>query len=271
MRLVEAGALTVGVYNCGGELCAIEDRCSHDDGPLCEGEWEPEACMVVCPRHGSDSTSRAGIADVAAGVRGGGDVSRLRARRRGCGGHGAGCLTSGFARRSRASRWRTRRSARAGLPAARGRGQVAPSTGRLPVRARGVASRHARCWRSAARGATRRSGSPPAHGCSAVALVSLESDPAKCAAWRTNVAEAGLEEWAELVEGDAHETLARTEDVFDLVFLDAEKGDYETLFALARPLLEPGGLVIADNVLSHVDTLAAYSAARGRPTRRSRA
>jgi len=93
-------------------------------------------------------------------------------------------------------------------------------------------------------------------------LVSLESDPAKCAAWRSNIASAGLDEWAELVEGDAHETLARTEDVFDLVFLDAEKDDYEALFALARPLLEPGGLVVADNVLSHVDTLGAYSAAR---------
>ena len=93
-------------------------------------------------------------------------------------------------------------------------------------------------------------------------LVSLESDSAKCAAWRSNIASAGLDEWAELVEGDAHETLARIEDVFDLVFLDAEKDDYEALFALARPLLEPGGLVVADNVLSHVETLGAYSAAR---------
>jgi predicted O-methyltransferase YrrM len=50
--------------------------------------------------------------------------------------------------------------------------------------------------------------------------------------------------------------------VFDLVFLDAEKGDYETLFALVRPLLEPGALVVADNVLSHADTLRAYSEAR---------
>ena len=93
-------------------------------------------------------------------------------------------------------------------------------------------------------------------------MVSLEQDPAKCAAWRENIASAGLEEWAELVEGDAHETLARTEDVFDLVFLDAEKDDYEALFGLARPLLEPGGLVVADNVLSHVESLGAYSAAR---------
>ena len=93
-------------------------------------------------------------------------------------------------------------------------------------------------------------------------VVSLEHDPEKCAAWRANIAEAGLEEWAELVEGDAFATLRETEDTFDLVFLDAEKEGYEALFALARPLLEPGGLVVADNVLSHADTLAAYSAAR---------
>ena len=43
----------VGVYNCGGSLYAIEDRCSHDDGPLCEGEWDEDLCRVVCPRHGS--------------------------------------------------------------------------------------------------------------------------------------------------------------------------------------------------------------------------
>jgi caffeoyl-CoA O-methyltransferase len=93
-------------------------------------------------------------------------------------------------------------------------------------------------------------------------LTSLEHDPVKCAAWRANVADAGLDEWAELVEGDAFATLAVTEDTFDLLFLDAEKDDYEELFALARRLLEPGGLVVADNVLSHVDTLGAYSSAR---------
>jgi 3-phenylpropionate/trans-cinnamate dioxygenase ferredoxin subunit len=53
MRLVSSGALDIGVYNCGGSLYALEDRCSHDDGPLCEGDWEPDECVVVCPRHGS--------------------------------------------------------------------------------------------------------------------------------------------------------------------------------------------------------------------------
>jgi 3-phenylpropionate/trans-cinnamate dioxygenase ferredoxin subunit len=54
MKLVERGPFdAVGVYNCGGTYRAIEDRCSHDDGPLCEGDWEPDECVVVCPRHGS--------------------------------------------------------------------------------------------------------------------------------------------------------------------------------------------------------------------------
>jgi caffeoyl-CoA O-methyltransferase len=93
-------------------------------------------------------------------------------------------------------------------------------------------------------------------------VLSLEADPAKCGAWRRNVAEAGLEDWAELVEGDAFETLPQIDDVFDLVFLDAEKDDYEPLFVIARTKLEPGAVVIADNVLSHAETLAAYSKAR---------
>ena len=49
-------------------------------------------------------------------------------------------------------------------------------------------------------------------------MLSLEHDPAKCEAWRRNVADAGLEEWAELVEGDAFETLGALDDVFDVVF-----------------------------------------------------
>jgi predicted O-methyltransferase YrrM len=93
-------------------------------------------------------------------------------------------------------------------------------------------------------------------------VVSLEHNPTAAEAWRRNVAEAGLEEWAELIEGDAFATLPRIEEGFDVVFLDAEKEDYERLFPLVRDKLEPGGLVVADNVLSHADTLAAYSEAR---------
>jgi len=93
-------------------------------------------------------------------------------------------------------------------------------------------------------------------------VLSLEHDPAKCEAWRRNVADAGLDGWVELLEGDAFVTLLEIDDVFDVVFLDAEKEQYEPLFDLARGKVEPGGVIIADNVLSHAETLRAYSAAR---------
>jgi predicted O-methyltransferase YrrM len=93
-------------------------------------------------------------------------------------------------------------------------------------------------------------------------VLSFESDPRRIEHWRRNIADAGLEDWADLVEGDAFETLAVVDDVFDVVFIDAEKEDYEALFELARSKVEPGAVVVADNVLSHPDPLALYSAAR---------
>ncbi len=149
----------------------------------------------------------------------------------------------------------------AGMPAKQRSRQVAPTTGRflftlaasqagIEVLEVGGSRGYSSIWLAA--GARVLGGR----------VVSLEHDPEKCAAWRENVATAGLEEWAELVEGDAFETLRRTSDVFDLVFMDAEKDDYEALFGLIRPLVDAGGLVVADNVLSHADPLAAYSAAR---------
>jgi predicted O-methyltransferase YrrM len=93
-------------------------------------------------------------------------------------------------------------------------------------------------------------------------VLSLELDADVAADWRRNVAAAGLEGCVDLVEGDALETVPRIDDVFDVVFLDAAKNDYERLFELARPKLEPGALVVADNVLSHKEVLGAYSGAR---------
>jgi len=93
-------------------------------------------------------------------------------------------------------------------------------------------------------------------------VVSLELDPLKIEAWRRNIADAGLDGWTQLEPGDARKTLNAIDDVFDVVFLDAEKDDYEELFQLARSKVEPGALIVADNVLSHADTLGAYSAAR---------
>ncbi|HEX6725109.1 MAG TPA: class I SAM-dependent methyltransferase [Gaiella sp.] len=92
-------------------------------------------------------------------------------------------------------------------------------------------------------------------------VVTLEQEPGKIEAWRRNIADAGLEEWAELVEGDAKEILPELEDGFDVVFLDAWKDDYELLFGVARTKLDPGGIVVADNVTTS-STVEAYAAAR---------
>ena len=52
-RIIEWEDLEIGVFNCDGELLAIEDRCSHDDGDLSDGELDQAACTIECPRHGA--------------------------------------------------------------------------------------------------------------------------------------------------------------------------------------------------------------------------
>jgi 3-phenylpropionate/trans-cinnamate dioxygenase ferredoxin subunit len=59
-RVVRWEDLEIGVVNCGGDILAIEDRCSHDDGDLMEGDVDEEACTVECPRHGSVFDLRTG-------------------------------------------------------------------------------------------------------------------------------------------------------------------------------------------------------------------
>ncbi len=62
VKIVRAGDLAIGVYNLDGEFYAIEDRCSHDDGPLAEGDFEPDEGVAICPRHGSRFDMRTGRA-----------------------------------------------------------------------------------------------------------------------------------------------------------------------------------------------------------------
>jgi 3-phenylpropionate/trans-cinnamate dioxygenase ferredoxin subunit len=62
VKIVYAGELAVGVYNLNGEYYALEDRCSHDDGPLCEGDFECDDGVAICPRHGANIDIRTGRA-----------------------------------------------------------------------------------------------------------------------------------------------------------------------------------------------------------------
>jgi 3-phenylpropionate/trans-cinnamate dioxygenase ferredoxin subunit len=59
-RVVMWEDLEIGIVNCRGEILAVEDRCSHDDGDLMEGDVDEETCTVECPRHGSEFDLRTG-------------------------------------------------------------------------------------------------------------------------------------------------------------------------------------------------------------------
>jgi 3-phenylpropionate/trans-cinnamate dioxygenase ferredoxin subunit len=60
VKIVVAGSISVGVYNLDGEFYAIEDRCSHDDGPLCEGISTPRRASRSARVTARTSTSAAG-------------------------------------------------------------------------------------------------------------------------------------------------------------------------------------------------------------------
>ena len=60
VRVVEWEDLDIGVFNCDGTIYAMENRCSHDDGPLAEGTLHENECLIECPRHGSRFDLRTG-------------------------------------------------------------------------------------------------------------------------------------------------------------------------------------------------------------------
>ena len=62
VKIVHVGQVAVGVYNLDGEFFALEDRCSHDDGPLAEGDFDAATGVAVCPRHGANFDIRTGRA-----------------------------------------------------------------------------------------------------------------------------------------------------------------------------------------------------------------
>jgi len=96
-------------------------------------------------------------------------------------------------------------------------------------------------------------------------VLSLERDHECIADWRRNIAAAGLEETAELIEGDAQETLPMIDDVFDVVFLDAANKQYEELFGLAREKLEPGALAATLASRVGIGTLPVVALPHGAP------
>ncbi|MBO9386504.1 MAG: DUF1442 domain-containing protein [Thermomicrobium sp.] len=81
-------------------------------------------------------------------------------------------------------------------------------------------------------------------------VIGSEIRPERVAAANANLAAAGLQDVAVVLEGDAAE-LVRQYERIDFLFLDAEKDDYGRLFLAAFDRVVPGGLIVADNVVSH--------------------
>lgn len=89
-------------------------------------------------------------------------------------------------------------------------------------------------------------------------VTTLERNPDKVRLARENLTRAGLADRVEIREGVAAETLATLTGPFHFVFLDADRANYATYLDLALPKLVPGGLLVADNVISHAQELADY-------------
>jgi predicted O-methyltransferase YrrM len=84
-----------------------------------------------------------------------------------------------------------------------------------------------------------------------VTIVTIERDEQRYLQAKQHIAEAGLSNRIELIFGDALEVQAQVaqQGPFDLIFVDAAKGQYERFFTMYEPLLNDMGVIITDNVL----------------------
>ena len=89
-------------------------------------------------------------------------------------------------------------------------------------------------------------------------VITCDINPERIAAARQNFADAGLGGVIEILEGDARDTLRGRSEPVDLLFIDSTKSYYETFFDVVYPRMVKGGIVVADNVLSHRDELEDY-------------
>lgn len=80
-------------------------------------------------------------------------------------------------------------------------------------------------------------------------IVTIENNDRRISEARKNFARAGAEERITLLEGEAMEVLESLDGSYDLIFIDAAKGQYPGYFPRVMKVLEEGGLLVSDNVL----------------------
>ena len=97
-------------------------------------------------------------------------------------------------------------------------------------------------------------------------LTTIEKYEKRIPIARENFKKAGREKQITLLEGDAKDVLTTLEGSYDFIFMDAAKGQYIHFLPRILKLLEPGGLLVSDNVLQDGDIVESKFAV----TRRNR-
>lgn len=80
-------------------------------------------------------------------------------------------------------------------------------------------------------------------------VLSVEKNPNMAEIALTNIRKAGYQDNIKVMQGDASEVLNNIDDIYDMIFIDAAKGQYFDFFNNSINKLKVGGLFVCDNVL----------------------
>ena len=89
-------------------------------------------------------------------------------------------------------------------------------------------------------------------------LTCVEVSASSASAARSNIEKAGLSGRVRVLVGDAKEVLGGLQGPVDFVLVDANKDEYLAYIRACEPLLRPGSVVVADNVIAFADRVAGY-------------
>jgi len=89
-------------------------------------------------------------------------------------------------------------------------------------------------------------------------VIALECDPQKTTIARLNIETAQLQKTVQIIDTNLTETVQKTQQPFDLVFLDAPVKDYLHFFELVFPKIRTGGILVSDRAISHKSELENY-------------
>jgi predicted O-methyltransferase YrrM len=93
------------------------------------------------------------------------------------------------------------------------------------------------------------------------AVTTVEFSEYKVGLASANFARSGLAPHITLVHDDAARLLQRSEQSgFDFIFLDSERTEYPGWWPHLRRVLRPGGLLVVDNAISHIEQMAPFTA-----------